>query len=125
MMVYPMVRKDLEQQAKEGMKNETCESCGESWKAHLNTIGQNCHPGIGLLVGFHPNSGCLVLSCPACKESFGMIQVAKETDDIFEGIPKAPQEYWDLYNDASGPQDRHRSTTIGSKTLPTLEFAMV
>jgi len=86
MMIYPMVRENLEQQAKEGMKNETCESCGESWEAHLNTIDQSCHPGIGLLVGFHPNSGCLLLSCPACKQSFGMIQVAKEMDDIFEGM---------------------------------------
>lgn len=86
MMVYPMVREDLEREAKESRKKETCDVCGESWTAHLNPIGQSCHPGIGLIVGFHPNTGCLLFSCPACKQAFGMIQVAKKRDEVFEGL---------------------------------------
>ena len=86
MMVYPMVRKNLEQQAKEGKKKDMCEACGESWTAHLASMDQSCHPGIGLIIGFHPKTGCLLLSCPACKQAFGMIQVAKEMDEVFEGL---------------------------------------
>lgn len=84
MNIYPLIRKDLEEQAKEG-KKEKCE-CGAPWQAHLNLIGQSCHPGIGLLIAFHPNTGCLLLSCPACKEAFGMIQVAKKMDKCFKDI---------------------------------------
>ncbi len=83
MKIYPMIRKDLDDQAKEGKEN--CE-CGAPWQAHLMGLSQGCHPGIGLLIGYQPEVGCLLLTCPACNQSFGMIQVAKQTDDIFKGI---------------------------------------
>ena len=83
MKVYPMIREDFDKQAKEGKEN--CE-CGAPWQTHLMGFSQSCHPGVGLLIGYHPGSGCLLLTCPACKQAFGMVQVAERTDDIFKGL---------------------------------------
>lgn len=83
MNIYPLTREALNEQAKEGKEN--CD-CGGPWEAHLMSFSQDCHPGIGMLLGYHPVTGCLFLSCPACKKAFGMIQVANEVDDVFEGI---------------------------------------
>lgn len=83
MNIYPLTRENLDTQAKEG--KEDC-NCGGPWAAHLMDLSPSCHPGIGMVLSYHPNTGCLFLSCPTCKQAFGMIQVAKEINEIFEGV---------------------------------------